>query len=45
MEDITDVDHRDAKTVFKSLNNKNLGNIMICLFKVIHYNFQMYLKF
>ena len=25
MEDITDVDHRHAKRVFKSLNNKNLG--------------------
>ena len=26
IEDITDVDHRHAKRVFKSLNNKNLGN-------------------
>ena len=26
MEDITDVDHRYAKRVFKSLNNKYLGN-------------------
>ena len=26
MEDITDVDHRQAKRVFKSLNNKNLGD-------------------
>ena len=26
MEDITDVDHRDAKRVFKSFNNKNLGD-------------------
>ena len=26
MEDITDVDHRHAKRVFKSLNNKNIGN-------------------
>ena len=25
MEDITDIDHRHAKTVFKSLNDKNLG--------------------
>ena len=25
MKDITDVDHRHAKRVFKSLNNKNLG--------------------
>ena len=26
MEHITDVDHRHAKRVFKSLNNKNLGD-------------------
>ena len=26
MEDITDVNHRDAKRAFKSLNNKNLGD-------------------
>ena len=26
MEDITDVDNRHAKKVFKSLNNKNLGD-------------------
>ena len=26
MEDITEVDHRHAKRVFKSLNNKNLGD-------------------
>ena len=26
MEDITDVDHRHAKRVFKSLNNKNIGD-------------------
>ena len=26
MKDITDVDHRHAKRVFKSLNNKNLGD-------------------
>ena len=26
MEDITDVDHRHAKRVFKNLNNKNLSN-------------------
>ena len=29
MEDIADVGYRHAKRV---LNNKNLGNIMICLF-------------
>ena len=26
VEDITDIDHRHAKRVLKSLNNKNLGN-------------------
>ena len=26
MEDITDVDHRHTKRVFKNLNNKNLGD-------------------
>ena len=26
MEDITNVDHRHAKRIFKSLNNKNLGD-------------------
>ena len=26
MEDITDVDHRHAKRVFKNLNDKNLGD-------------------
>ena len=26
MEDITDVDHRHAKRIFKNLNNKNLGD-------------------
>ena len=26
MEDITDVDHRHAKKVFKSLNNRNFGD-------------------
>ena len=26
MEDITDVDHRHSKRVFKKINNKNLGN-------------------
>ena len=26
MEDITDVDHRHAKRVFKNLSNKNLGD-------------------
>ena len=26
MEDVTDADHRHAKSVFKNLNNKNLGD-------------------
>ena len=26
MDDITDVDHRHAKRIFKSLNNKHLGD-------------------
>ena len=26
MEDVTDVDHRNAKRVFKDLSNKNLGD-------------------
>ena len=43
MEYITDVDHKHGKRVFKSLNNKLLI-IMICIFKVIHYYLQMYLK-
>ena len=44
MEDITDVDHRDAKRVFKDLNNKNVGDYHDLMFKVIHYCLQMYLK-
>ena len=40
MEDITDVDHRHAKTLFKKI----LVIIMICMFKVIHYWLQMYLN-
>ena len=44
MEDITDVDHRQAKRVFKSLNNKNFQIIIVYMFRVIHYCLQMYLK-
>ena len=40
MEDITDVDHRHAKRLFKKI----LVIIMICMFKVIHYWLQMYLN-
>ena len=43
IEDITDADHRHAKRVFKSLNNKILAIIMICMFKVIHCCLQVYL--
>ena len=44
MEDITDVDHRQAKRVFKSLNNKIFQIIIVYMFRVIHYCLQMYLK-
>ena len=40
MEDITDVDYRHAKRVFKNLNNRILGDYH----KVIHYCLQMFLK-
>ena len=44
MEYITDVDHRHAERVFRNLSNKNLAIIMICMFRVIHYCLQIYLK-
>ena len=44
MENTTDVDHRHAKRVFKSLNNKNVDIIMIGMFKMIHYFLQMCLR-
>ena len=44
VEDNTDVDYRHGKTVFEYLINKNLGIIMIHMFKVIHYCLQMFLK-
>ena len=44
MENITDVDYRYGKTVFEYLINKNYVIIMICMFKVIHYCLQMFLK-
>ena len=43
MENITDVDYRHAKRVFKNLNNKNLGDYHD-LSKAIHYYLLMYLK-
>ena len=39
MEDITDVDHRHAKRVFKSLNNKNLGD-----YHDLYVDLKMFLK-
>ena len=36
MEDITDFDYRHAKRVVKYFNDKNLGDFVICMFKVIH---------
>ena len=43
MENITDVDYRHAKRVFKNLNNnKNLGDYHDL--KVIHYCLLMYLR-
>ena len=44
MEDVTDLDHRHAKRVFKKLSNNNLRDIMICMFKVIHCYLKMYLE-
>ena len=44
MEDITDVDHRHAKRLFKKLIIKIWVIIMICTFKVINYCWQINLK-
>ena len=44
MEDMTNVDHRHAKRVFKNLSNKNLGDYHDSYVQVIHYYLQMYLK-
>ena len=43
MENITDVDYRHAKRVFKNLNEKIQLIIMIYMFKAIHYYLLMYL--
>ena len=40
MEDITDADHRHAKRVFKSLDNKNLGG-----YHDLYVQSETYLKF
>ena len=44
MKDITDVDYRHAKRVFKSLNNKNLGDYHDLYVQSDHYYLQIYLK-
>ena len=44
MEDITDVDHRHAKRVFKNLNNKNLGDYHDLYVQSDNYFLQTYLK-
>ena len=44
MEDITDVDHRHEKIVFKYYNNKNIGDNYDFMFIVIPYYLQMYLR-
>ena len=44
LEDITDEDYVHAQKVWKKFEIKNLVSIMTCLFKVIHYCLQMYLK-
>ena len=36
-EGITDADYTRAKRVCKDLKQKNYENIMICMFKVMHY--------
>ena len=35
MEDVTDADYTHAKRVCKDFEIKNLGNMMICMFKVM----------
>ena len=37
LEDITDKDYVHAQKVFKELKLKDLGNIITCMFKVVHY--------
>ena len=44
MEDITDADYIHLKRVFKDFEIKNLVNIMICVVKVIHYFWLMFLE-
>ena len=44
MENISDADYKHAQKVWKSFEKKNIGYIMIYMFKAIHYYLQMYLK-
>ena len=44
MEDITDVDYRHEKIVFKYYNNKNIGDDYDFMFIVIPFYLQMYLR-
>ena len=44
MEDITDVDYRHEKIVFKYYNNKNIGDNYDFMFIVIPYYLQMYFR-
>ena len=44
MEDLTDADYMHAKRVFKDFDKKHLGDIMICILKVIHYFWLMFSK-
>ena len=44
IEDIKDVDYMHGKRVFKDFEKKNLGISTICISKVIHYFYLMFLK-
>ena len=44
IEDITNKGYIHAKIVRKDFEIKNLVNIMICILKVIHYFWMMFLK-
>ena len=44
LEDINDEEYIFAQKVLEEFKLKNLGIIMTCMFKVIHFCLQMYLK-